>query len=261
MSKSPEWFETFFDGLYAEVIGGAPNWPAAFLVYRDYPSSQQVLQAFENVRPVRYRMLYNMTQHEFAPLVFEADIAGQTIVVVTRVVWGGPQTAIVVEELASIGVGFFLGYGTAGSIDKNLPQGSPVVADSALPTDGTTKAYGAQTIQQVDAKLVEAAIESSMETGCEMKPVCAATVDALYRETPELIDEFARQGAQIVNMETTPLYAVSAACGVQSLWCGYITDCLVDGRWDHWYASLGNIAARTIQVCRSLLARQLPPVD
>ena len=107
----------------------APNWAAAFLVYRDYPSSQQVLRAFENVRPVRYRMLYNMTHNEFEPLVFEADIAGQTIVIVTRAVWGGPQTAILVEELASIGVKFFLGYGVAGSIDSELPQGSLIVAD------------------------------------------------------------------------------------------------------------------------------------
>ena len=116
----------------------APNWAAAFLVYRDYPSSKQVLEALENVRPVQYRMLYNMTHPEFEPFVFEADIAGQTIVIVTRVVWGGPQTAILVEELASIGIGLFLGYGIAGSIDRELPQGSMVVADSALPTDGNT---------------------------------------------------------------------------------------------------------------------------
>lgn len=239
----------------------APQWAAAFLVFRDYPGSQQVLRAFENVRPVRYRMLYNMTHPEFEPFVFEADIAGQTIVIVTRVVWGGPQTAILVEELASIGVRFFLGYGIAGSIDRELPQGSLVVADSALPTDGASKAYGAETIQQADAKLTQVAIESATEAGCDMKPVCAATVDALYRETPELIDEFARQGAQIINMETSALYTVSAACGVRSLWCGYITDCLVDGKWDDWYADLGNAAEKTVQTCRNLLAKEMSSIN
>ncbi|MDY7011876.1 MAG: hypothetical protein SVV80_14185 [Planctomycetota bacterium] len=122
---------------------------------------------------------------EFEPFVFEADIAGQTIVIVTRVVWGGPQTAILVEELASIGVKRFLGYGIAGSIDKNLPQGSLVVADSALPTDGASKSYGAETIQQADTKLTHVAIESATEAGCDMKPVCTATVRETLVETAE----------------------------------------------------------------------------
>jgi len=235
----------------------APKWAAALLVYRDYPSSRQVLQAFGDVRPVRYRMLYNMTDPEFEPFVFEADIAGQTIAIVTRLVWGGPQTAILVEELASIGVGLLLGYGAAGSMDRELPQGSLVVAESALPTDGTSKAYGAPAIQRAEGELVDAAVDSAAQAGGDMKPVCAATVDALYRETPEKIDEFARQGAQIINMETSALYAVSAACGVRSLWCGYITDCLVDGKWDDWYADLGNAAEKTVQTCRNLLINRV----
>ena len=231
-----------------------PNWAAALLVCRGYPSSQKVLQAFDDVRPVRYRMLCNMTHPEFEPFVFETDIAGRTVAILTRVIWGGPQTAILVEELASIGVKFVLAYGIAGSMDPDLRQGALVVADAALPTDGTSKAYGAQTSLQAEADLVRRAIEAAREAGCEMKPVCAATVDALYRETHELIDDFARQGAQIVNMETSPLYAVSAACGVRRLWCGYVSDCLLDGKWDDWYADLGNAAEDTIQVCRKLLA-------
>ena len=85
----------------ASRLGGrpAPKWAAAFIVCRDYPGSQQALATFENVRPVRYRLLCNMTHTEFEPLVFEADVAGRTIVIVTRVVWGGPQMAILVEEL------------------------------------------------------------------------------------------------------------------------------------------------------------------
>ena len=94
-----------------------------------------------------------------------------------------------------------------------------------------------------------------------MKPVRAATVDALYRETPELIDEFADQGARIINMETSALYAASTACGVRSLWCGYISDCIVDGKWDDWYADLSNAAETTIQTCRSLLAKEMSSID
>lgn len=231
----------------------APNWAATFLVCRDYPGSQQALATFENVRPVRYRLLYNMTHAEFEPLVFEADVAGRTIAIVTRVVWGGPQMAILVEELAALSVKFLLSYGIAGSIDPALPKGSLIVAASALPTDGTSKAYGVSEIQRAETGLVEAALASAARTGCEMQPVCAATIDALYRETAEQIDRFARQGAQVINMETTPLYAAASACGVRSLWCGYVSDCLVEGNWDDWYADLGNAAEETISACHALL--------
>ena len=235
----------------------APDWSAAFLVCRDYPSSQQVLATFENVRPVRYRMLYNMTHSEFEPMVFEADIAGRTVVIVTRMVWGGPQMAILVEELAALGGRFLLAYGAAGSVDPDLPQGSLIVAASALATDGTSRAYGASETQHAEEGLVEAAIASAAQASCQMKGVCAATVDALYRETAEQIDGFARQGAQIVNMETTPLYAAASACGVRSLWCGYVTDCIAKGKWDDWYADLGDAADKTIQICHILLDRQM----
>ena len=139
----------------------APNWAATFLVCRDYPGSQQALATFENVRPVRYRLLYNMTHAEFEPLVFEADVAGRTIAIVTRVVWGGPQMAILVEELAALSVKFLLSYGIAGSIDPALPKGSLIVAASALPTDGTSKAYGVSEIQRAETGLVEAALASA----------------------------------------------------------------------------------------------------
>ena len=37
----------------------------------------------------------------------------------------------------------------------------------------------------------------------------------------------------------------------------YITDCLVDGKWDHWYADLGNAAEKSVQTCRNLLNSQV----
>lgn len=231
----------------------APSWPAGILVFRDYAASQKVLQAFDSVRPVQYRLLYNLTDPEFEPFVFEADVAGRTIVIVTRCVWGGPQTAILVEELAYLGARFLLGYGMAGSIDPGLPQGSFIVADSALPTDGTSRAYVAESKLTADDRLVRLAASCAEEAGCEMEPVTAVTVDALYRETPKLVDELRRRGGQIVDLETSPLYAASNACGVQSLWFGFVSDCLAGEEWRDWYADLGDASEKAVRICRSVL--------
>ena len=232
----------------------APSWPAALLVFRDHPNSQKVLQALDNVRPVQYRMLYNLTDPEFEPFVFEADIGGHTIVIVTRCVWGGPQAAILVEELACLGVNFILGYSVAGSLVPDLPQGAFFVARSALPTDGTSNAYGAESALDADDRLVQLAIASAADAGREMKPVTAVTVDALYRETDELVANLRCQGGQIVNLEVSALYAAAAACDVRSLQVGYVTDCLADGVWHDWYADLGGAADAAVLTCRNLLA-------
>jgi len=67
-------------------------------------------------------------------------------------------------------------------------------------------------------------------------------------------------GAQAINMETTPLYAASAMCGVRSLWLGYISDCLLDNKWDGWWGlpdSLDDDSADiTIVLLESLLSKQ-----
>jgi len=233
-----------------------PAWSAGLLVFRDHPHSQQVLEAFENVRPVQYSLLYNLTHPGIEPFVFEADVAGRTIVIVTRCVWGGPQTAILVEELAALGVPLLVGYGVAGSIDADLPQGTFVVADSTIPADGTSRAYGAESDQAADASLVEAAIASAADAGCDMKRVRAVTVDALYRETQGLVDELRARGGQIINLETSPLYAACSICGIRSVWLGYVSDCLVDGKWDDWFADLGTTARTAAQVCRTLLEKR-----
>jgi uridine phosphorylase len=249
-------------------LGGrpAPSWPAALLVFRDYTHSQQVLEAFDNVRPIPYRLLYYLTGQEFEPIAFEADIAGRTIVVVTRCIWGGPQTAILVEELACLGVRFILGYGVGGSIDPSLPQGTFVVADSALPVDGTSRAYGINTVRKADLDIVQAAIAAAADAGVQMRPASAVTVDALYHETQELVDDLRRQGGQIINMETSTLYSVAGVCGVRSLWLGYVTDCLTNGQWQDWFVDLRDLAEKAIRVCRALLtlvlsadARPRPP--
>ncbi|HUW31616.1 MAG TPA: hypothetical protein VM223_08375 [Planctomycetota bacterium] len=231
----------------------APAWKTALLVFRDFPSSRVALDLFAPVAPVRYRMLYNMTSADFEPFVFEADVGGNSIVLVTRCVWGGPQTAILVEELAALGVRTIVGYGVAGSIAPELPQGSFVVAARALPTDGTSKSYAADTIQTADPELHRAASAAGEKIGCPLRAVTAATVDALYRETSDLVENLRGQGGQIIQMECSPLYAVSRACGIRSVWLGYVTDCLVEGKWHDWNRPLPDANENAIRICRELL--------
>ena len=64
--------------------------------------------------------------------------------------------------------------------------------------------------------------------------VNVANVDALYRETKDLIRKFQSEGAQIVNLETSALYACADICKAKSIWIGFISDSLVSEKWDNW---------------------------
>ena len=65
--------------------------------------------------------------------------------------------------------------------------------------------------------------------------VTAATIDALYRETPEAVARWRAAGAQVINMEATPLYAAARMCGVCALYIGHVSDELHGAEWKDWF--------------------------
>ncbi len=229
-----------------------PKWPAALMVFRDKAGSGQVLDQLDNVQPIPHRMIYNSCGPDLPDgCVYRARIGGSEVLVLTRCVWGGPQAAILVEELACLGVGCIVGFGIAGSIDPTLRRGSLIAGAAALASDGTTRAYSREETILPDASLLEQAMALAGQE--PLARVKVATVDALYRETHELIEGYKAQGAQVVNLETSPLYAAAKACGVRTVWLGYVTDLLLDGRWDDWYLPAGEAAGKVIRLCKGVL--------
>jgi hypothetical protein len=71
---------------------------------------------------------------------FIGHVAGRTILALENV-QGGPLAATVVEELAHYGITQVLGYGYAGSLTRTVPIGQLVLAEGALISDGTSRAY------------------------------------------------------------------------------------------------------------------------
>ncbi|MEF3305443.1 phosphorylase family protein [Paenibacillus sp. GYB003] len=238
----------------------APDWKLAVICFRDYKGSQLLVRTF-GAEPVGYKVLYGMEEFEGSPVVYEADIAGSKVGIVTRCNWGGPQAAILVEELAELGVERIVGFGAAGSIVGRIGKGTQLIASRALLTDGTSRAYiRDETSLDCDpswtaiAKETAAAAEADGET---VRFAAAANVDALYRETRGLIEELREAGAEIVNMETAALYAAARVCGVKSVWVGFASDCLDGDEWDDWHIDLLKPAEATARLCLDLCERAL----
>lgn len=229
---------------------GIPAWKAAVICFRDLSGSKQLVEAF-GARPLGRKVLYGMDECEAAPFVYEMIVAGEHIGVVTRCLWGGPQASIVVEELSHIGVEYIIGCGAAGSLESRLTRGAQIVAASAPPTDGTSQSYVTSPKPlEPDPRLLEILMKCC---GTSVSKVEVATVDVLYRETHELIDDWRSKGVQAINMETAAFYAACSTCGVSGLWLGHVSDCLVDGVWEDWSVDREEMSRVTARICVRVL--------
>jgi purine-nucleoside phosphorylase len=129
-----------------------PDWKLAVISFRDRKGSDGLARAFR-AEPIAHTIFYGQEAFAESPFVYETSLDGNKIGVITRCIWGGPHTAILVEELAQLGVKFLIGYGSAGSIDASLELGQQVVVTAAVPNDGTSRAYGQIEKIEVDSDL------------------------------------------------------------------------------------------------------------
>ena len=212
-----------------------PTWDIAVLSFRGDGGTEALVSKL-NARPLDRKVLYGLELSRDRPLVYEAALADRRIVLVMHCLWGGPQTAILVEELAALGVRDIVGFGVAGSLVPELPKGTQIIATSGLATDGTSRAYTAAAEVRADAEVAAAVTATAPMLGIAAVPVRIATVDALYRETPADVERWLGLGAQAINMETTPLYAAASVCGVRAVWFGHISDTLsaTTVAWESW---------------------------
>ena len=230
-----------------------PRWDVAVLCFRGAAGSDPLIRALD-ARPVGVRTLYALEESADRPFVHEARRGDTRIAIVTQCLWGGPQTAILVEELACLGVGVVVGFGVAGSLVADLPKGTQIVASTAIVTDGTSRAYTDLDAVSGDAELTAAVAAVAAEAATPVEAVPIATVDALYRETVADVARWRAAGARAINMESAPLYAASAVCGLKAVWLGHISDSLVEPQWESWVRPT-DMTDVTVAVTVGLLAR------
>jgi purine-nucleoside phosphorylase len=157
-------------------------------------------------------------------------------------VYGGPVSSALIEELAYYGIKYVLAYGLAGGLGtKSLKMGDFYIVEKALAMDGTTRHYTSDKLIPSDEFLNSRIKELSRNTGFpEITPVQALTGDAIYREYDEEL-EYARQnGCDIVNCDSSHLFAVSRAVNIQSTECGVISD-VTQGSGEEWESTLAGM--------------------
>lgn len=199
----------------------------AFITFRNYDFSKGLIEKLD-MKEFREKLLSNINPETSPAIIYAKD----DIIGVTQVLWGGPQTAIILEELGYLGVKNVIGVGASGSLEKTK-LGSLFIAESGFCSDGTSKDYTEKEEVYADKELLRIAREITKDEEDTIFGRVWAT-DAIYREFPSMVELWRNRGASAVNYETSSLYAVAEDKDMKAIYLSNITD-LVIPPWTGWH--------------------------
>ncbi|HEX6115533.1 MAG TPA: hypothetical protein VFY99_00440 [Solirubrobacterales bacterium] len=135
----------------------------------------------------------------------EAKAGGRPLTIQSTGI-GGPSGAIVLSELAELGVRRAVRVGTGVGASGRVPLGSFVVPSRALGGDGTSTELGAP--ETVDASVELTAALAAALPGARRAPV--ATVDVYYYD-----GDRPAAGVEAFEMAAAPMFALGPRLGVE----------------------------------------------
>jgi len=168
---------------------------------------------------------------------------------------GGPSAAIVLEELADLGLRCAIRVGTCGALDEKLALGDLIVVDQALAGDGTSRALGAGTRVGADAAL---AASLRAAAGGAARVGTVATVDLFYDRDHSRARDWRSAGAIAIEMEAATILRLGQLRGLQTACLLAVTDVFGDGGERHRIddeglvragEDLGRVAAAALEAC------------
>jgi uridine phosphorylase len=206
------------------------HFDVAVLCFRGRAGSCQLLDAFPVTR-IEPNILYGSE-------AYFGQVSRKQVVILPEVIWGGPVTAILLEELVCFGVQVAIGFGAAGSLISPEHVGRMFIADRARCSDGTSRQYTDESYVKPDSALLKLTMALAIQD--KAMPIIGTvhTTDALYQEWPVRIQEWREAGASFVNLETSPFYAAAAYLGIRAMYLGLVSDYVGDPK--DWQSGLWN---------------------
>lgn len=146
---------------------------------------------------------------------------------------GGPSAAIVLRELADLGVRRAIRVGTCGALDPHLGHGDLIVAGEALAEDGASRALGAGEVAPADPDLT-----GRLAAAMDGTPERIVSTDLFYDDegdpgpTRPRAASWRRRGAVAVEMEAATLFTLGGRLGVASACLLAVSDIFPEGDRD-----------------------------
>lgn len=157
---------------------------------------------------------------------------------------GGPSAAVVLAELADLGVRAAIRVGTCAALDDSLAPGQALVVDAALADGGVTAALAGDSPERPDAGLTAALAHAAPEARRDS----VASTDLYYDPNRERRRAWRDAGALAVEMSAAALFAVGRHANV-AVACALVVaesaagERLTDEELDEATLALGERAA------------------
>jgi uridine phosphorylase len=121
-----------------------------------------------------------------------------------------PDTAITTEILCAGGVGSLIRIGSCGSLQEEIKIGDLIIVTGALRGEGTTSYYVPKNFSTVShPEIVCALTEAANSLQVRYHVGRVYTTDALFQETPDLIEELSQQGISAIDIVTSAFLTIA----------------------------------------------------
>ncbi len=143
---------------------------------------------------------------------------------------GCPSAAIVIEELATLGVRRIVRVGTCGGLQPDLELGDLIVAVSAVPADSTAvHLVGEPHAPTADWELVHGAVHAAKERGTPVRVGPVVSSDLFYNPDEGQYRRWSERGILAVEMEAAVLFTLGALRKIQTGCLLTVSDVVVRG--------------------------------
>jgi len=144
-----------------------------------------------------------------------------------------PGAAGTIEELHAMGCKKFVICGGAGALVRGSNVGEIIIPTSAVRDEGTSYHY-VEPSREIECHkgTLESAIKILTEMGVPFRTGKTWTTDAMYRETPDMIELRRNEGCITVEMEAAAFFAVSEYYDIPLVQLLYAGDDVSGVTWD-----------------------------
>lgn len=166
-----------------------------------------------------------------------------------------PGAAGTIEELHAMGCEKFLICGGAGAIKKGSRVGEVIVPTAAVRDEGTSYHYLAPAREvECHPGAVERVVAGLERLGIPFTTGKTWTTDAMYRETPDMVQRRREEGCVTVEMEAAAFFAVSQYHDLPLAQLLYAGDDVSGETWDsRRWNSRESIRSRLIAAAVALM--------
>lgn len=152
------------------------------------------------------------------------------IPIVYSCVYGAPRAVEPVHLFGALGARLAIVIGSCGALQPEIRTGDVVLPTRVRVGEGASRYYGAGEWADADERWVDRAEELFSALGLRARRGSFVTTSALFAQTPELIETWARKGYLGVDMETSAVFSAAHACGLEAVSLVFAWDELYRGR-------------------------------